>query len=79
MWGLIVIAFIWYGLFGKNNPKTVRKVKEGTSKSGCAPVLVVLFVLSVASSLIPGLLGLAIAAVALGLPVMLIGKTDLRR
>lgn len=74
MWGLIVIAFIWYGLFGKNNPKTVRKVQEGTSKSGCAPVLVVLFVLSVASSLIPGLLGLAIAAVALGLPVMLIGK-----
>lgn len=74
MWGLIVVGLIWYGLFGKNDPKTVKKVQDNKKKSGCLPLLIIFFVLSALSSWIPGLFGLAVAAMALGLPIMLISK-----
>ena len=74
MWSLIVIGLIWYGLFGKNNPKTVRTVQEKKSNTGCFTVFLVLMVIGVGTSFLPGLFGVAVAILALGLPIMLIGK-----
>ena len=74
MWSLIVIGLIWYGLFGKNNPKTVRTVQQKKSNTGCFTVFLVLMVIGVGTSFLPGLFGVAVAVLALGLPIMLIGK-----
>ena len=74
MWGLIVMGLIWYGLFGKNNPKTARKVNEKKGNYGCATLFLVIFVLSVLSSFVPGMLGLAFATFILGVPILLISK-----
>ncbi|MBR6172768.1 MAG: DUF1761 domain-containing protein [Eubacterium sp.] len=74
MWGLIVMGLIWYGLFGKNIPKTARKVNEKKKNSGCAVFFLIIFALSVLSSFAPGMLGLAFASFVLGVPVLLISK-----
>ena len=74
MWSLIVIGLIWYGLFGKNDPKTVKTVQSKKNNPGCATVLILIFALSILGSVSKVFWGLAAVILALGLPVMLIGK-----
>lgn len=71
---LIIIFFIWYGIYGRNNPKIYSKLHN---KLGWVIAICILFGgLSGFSSLFGGLLAVSIVIAFFGAPIWLVAWFD---
>jgi len=71
MFSLVFLVILWYALWGKNSPDASRTVNTPKKKTGVGGVIALIIVLSILGS---STWSIAVALLALGLPVMIIAK-----
>lgn len=57
---LLILFLIWYGTFGRNNPKIYRALEDKIGK-----IVTAFIIFSIATSIIPGVLGVSVIGITL--------------